>query len=196
MVVRTLLLAAVLLAQQQRAALAQDRPLFEPFRIGYPQAEPIAERMRAAGTLDQALRRKGFVGVWQEFDSGLAVVRALHAEQLDLALDVSLSDVVTAKRENLKMVFIAELRSIAPSCCDLEELFADHIFKRYTLASEYFADRREDILLIVHQEMIRALQRGPDHLASEVRSAGPIPVALASERHPEPPMRAAPKPLP
>ena len=181
MVIRTLLLATLLLAQQ-RAAAAQDRPLLEPFRVGYPQGEPIAERMRAAGVLDRTLRRKGFVVVWHEYDRGLAAVRALHAEEIDLALNASLSDVVTAKRENLKMIFVAELRSIAPSCCDFEELFADHIFKRYTLASEYFADRREDILLIVHQEMTRTLQRGPEHLASEVRNLAPIPVASVGGR--------------
>jgi len=182
MAIRALLLAALLLAQQ-RAALAQDRPLFEPFRIGYLPAEPIAERMRAAGTLDQALRRKGFVIFWQELDSGLAAVRALHAEEIDLALNVSLSDVVTAKREHLKMIFVAELRSIAPSCCDLEELFADHMFKRYSLSSEYFADRREDILLIVHQQMIRSLQRGLEHLASDPGNPGPIPTALVANDH-------------
>ena len=180
MVIRTLLLAALLLAQQ-RAAMAQDRPLLEPFRIGYPQAEPIAEQMRAAAVLDRTLQRKGFAVVWHAFDNGLAAVRALHAEEIDLALNVSLSSVVTAKRENLKMVFVAELRSIAPSCCDLEELFADHMFKRYTLASEYFADRREDVLLIVHQDMIRILQRGPEHLESERKDLAPVPVALAAD---------------
>lgn len=173
MVIRTLLLAALLITQQ-RAALAQDRPLLEPFRIGYPADEPIAERMQAAGALDQALRRKGFTATWLSFDSGLAAVRALHDEEVDLALNASLADVVAAKRENLKMVFVAELRSIAPSCCDLEQLFADQIFKRYTLSSEYFADRREDVLLIVHQEMIRALQRGDNQLANESENHGPV----------------------
>ena len=63
----------------------------------------------------------------------------------------------------------------------LEELFADHMFKRYTLASEYFADRREDVLLIVHQDMIRILQRGPEHLESERKDLAPVPVALAAD---------------
>ena len=154
-----MLLAAVMLLLALRAAVAQDRPLLEPFRIGYARTETIAERMRATASLDQALRRKGFLVTWQDFDSGLAALRALDGEEVDLALDAALPDVIAARRENLKMVFIAELRTIAPSCCELEQLFADHTFKRYTLSSEYFADRREDVLLIVHQEMIRILQQ-------------------------------------
>jgi hypothetical protein len=177
------LLAAALLLALRGAALAQDRPLLEPFRIGYAQTEPIAERMRASAALERALRRKGFVVSWRGFDGGLEAVRALHAEEVDLALDVSLHDVVAAKRENLKMVFIAELRSIAPSCCDLEELFADHIFKRYTLSSEYFADQREDVLLVVHEQIIKALQQGPERLAILDRHIGPIPVARFDRRY-------------
>ena len=99
--------------------------------------------------------------------------------------DRSLPDVIVAKRENLKMVFIAELRSIAPSCCDLEQVFADYTFKRYTLSSEYFADQREDALLIVHQEMTRALQYRPEHLATQQANLGPIPVAVVDRRNPQ-----------
>src|SRR5882724_38167 len=110
---RTLLAAALLLTLRGQA-LAQDRPLLEPFRIGYAQTERIAERMRTSVALERALRRKGFAVSWQGFDSGLGAIRALDAEQVDLALDVSLHDMVAAKRENLKMVLISELRSIAP----------------------------------------------------------------------------------
>jgi hypothetical protein len=163
--------------------LAQDRPLFEPLRIGYAGNDSIGERMRASATLEQALRRKGFLLSWHKLESGVAAIRALDAETVDLALDVSLQDVVVAKRENLRMVFIGELRSIAPSCCDLLEVFADHIIKRYTLSSEYFADVREDVLLIIHQEIIRTLQQRPEHIA--IRNLGPIPVVHAEQRFPE-----------
>jgi len=180
MTARTLLAAALLITLRGQA-LAQDRPLLEPFRIGYAQTEPIAERMRASAALERALRRKGFAVAWQGFDSGLAAIHALDAEQVDLALNVSLQDMVAAKGENLRMVFISELRSIAPSCCDLEELFAEHIFKRYTLSSEYFADRREDVLLIVHEQIIKVLQQGPEQLAAwDVRFG---PVALVDRRY-------------
>lgn len=171
------LLAAVLLMLVLRPATAQDRPLLETFRIGYVRADAIAERLRATASLDRALRRKGFLVAWEDFGSGLDAVRALHAEAVDLALDVTLHDVIVAKRENLKMVFIAELRSIAPSCCDLEQLYADHMFKRYTLASEYFADRREDVLLVVHEQMTKTLQQPPDQPQARHKSLGPIPVA-------------------
>lgn len=191
MTVRTLLIAAALLLTQARTALAQDRPLFEPFRIGYVASEPIAERLRASAALERALWRKGFVVAWRAFESGIGAIRALHTEDIDLALDLSLSDVIAAKRENLKMVFISELRSIAPSCCDVEELFFDHTFKRYTLSSEYFADQREDILSIVHQEIIRSLQQPPEHLAREQANLGPIPVAHTARPSSAPHVRVA-----
>lgn len=164
-------------------ASAQDRPLLEPFRVGFARNEAIAGHMRATAALEGMLRRKGFLVTWLDFGSGLDAVRALDAERVDLALNVSLQDVIVARRENLKMIFIAELRSIAPTCCDLEQLYADHMFQRYTLSSEYFADQREDVLLIVHQQMTKALQRQrPEHLAAAQLNLGPIPVSMIDRR--------------
>ena len=109
------------------AAFAQDRPLLEPLRIGYPQSSSLGDRLRMSGSLASALRRKGFLPDWHVLSGGLDAVRSLDAGDLDVALDISLGDVVAAKRANLKMVFISELRSIAPTCCELEQHFADHI---------------------------------------------------------------------
>jgi hypothetical protein len=164
-------------------AHAQDRSLFEALRIGYAANDLMGERLRSSATLEQALRRKGVLLSWHKLESGMATIRALDAETVDLALDVSLQDVVVAKRENLKMVFVAELRSIAPSCCDPLELFTDHIYKRYTLSSEYFADSRDDVLLIIHKEIIRTLQQPPEQFS--IRNLGPIPVVQAEQRSPE-----------
>jgi hypothetical protein len=120
-----------------------------------------------APTLKRELRRKGFVPVWQEFIDGLAAIRSLDANDIDVALVIALNDVVVAKRETRKMVLVSELRSIAPSCCDKGELFADHMLKRYTLTSEYLADYHEDVLLVLHQETIKLLEQRPDrHPAS------------------------------
>jgi hypothetical protein len=181
---RMLLAAAMLLILPLCPAAAQDRPLLEPLRIGYARNDALAGRLRAAASLERALRRNGFLVVWQDFESGLDAVRALHAERVDLALNASLHDVIVAKRDNLKMVFIGELRSIAPTCCDLEQFYADHMFKRYTLASEYFADRREDVLLIVHQEMTKALQQPPVQPEARHKTLGPIPVATIDRDQP------------
>jgi hypothetical protein len=186
MSLRKLIVAGAITLSPHGTALAQDRPLFEPFRIGYAASDSIGERMRASTSLAQALRRKGFLLSWHKLESGIAAIRSLDVEEIDLALDVSLQDVVVAKRENLKMVFIAELRSIAPSCCDLFELFADHIFKRYTLSSEYFANSREDVLLIVYQEIIKTLQRQPEQLVFRDRNLGPIPVTQIDRQSPTP----------
>jgi hypothetical protein len=186
MSLRKLIAAGAFTLSLHGTALAQDRPLLEPFRIGYAASDSIGERMRVSASLMQALRRKGFLLSWRKLESGVAAIRALDAEEIDLALDVSLPDVVVGKRENLKMVFIAELRSIAPSCCDQFELFADHIFKRYTLSSEYFANSREDVLLIVYQEIIRTLQQQPEQLVFRDRNLGPIPVTQVERQSAEP----------
>jgi hypothetical protein len=154
--------AVVVVLTSGGAACAQDRPLLEPLRLGYTRADPIAERLRDAASLEGALPRKGFVPVWREFGDGLGAIRSLDADEIDLALVIPLNAVIAAKRENLKMVFIAELRSIAPTCCDMDELYADHMFKRYTLSSEYLADHRENILLILHQEINKVLQLRAD----------------------------------
>lgn len=166
------------------AAFSQDRPLLEPLRIGYTQSDVVGEQLRHSAPLQAALRRKGYVPDWHVFTEGLDAVSSLDAGKLDIALNIPLGDVVAAKRANLKMVFIAELRSIAPTCCELEQQFSDYILKRYTLSSEYLADRREDVLLILHRETIRIL-REPAQPQMSVRSS-PTAVALGSGRRPAP----------
>jgi hypothetical protein len=169
-VTRLAAIAAVLLLVSSGLAVAQDRPLIEPLRIGYARAESIGDQLRHSASLQRALWRKGFALAWHPLADGLSAIRALDAGEIDIALDVALSDVVAARREDLSMVFIANLRSIAPSCCDLEQIYADHMFKRYTLSSEYLADWREDALLILHMHIIGQLQQKPE----------PIPVAYAT----------------
>ena len=153
-----ILVTAAMLLPMIQCALAQDRPLLEPLRIGFMKSELIADHLQRSASLAQALRRKGFVVAWHEFDGGLSVVRSLHASQVDIALNIPLNDVIGAKRENLRMVFFAELRSIVPSGSDMDQFFADQMFKRYTLSSEFLADYGEDLLLILHQQMLSVLQ--------------------------------------
>ena len=167
---RWIIIAVILTQIVGGAAFAQDRPLLEPLRIGYPQSSSLGDRLRMSGSLVSALRRKGFLTDWHVLSGGLDVVRSLDAGELDVALDISLGDVVAAKRANLKMVFISELRSIAPTCCELEQHFADHILKRYTLSSEYLADQR---LLILHRETAQVLRGTAQEQASAGRRAAP-----------------------
>jgi hypothetical protein len=172
-------IVVVFILVQAGTAFAQDRPLLEPLRIGYAQPDAVGEDLRRSASLEAALRRRGYVPDWRVFGDGLDAIRSLDAGELDLVLNVPLGHVVAAKRANLRMVFIAELRSIAPTCCELEQQFADHILKRYTLSSEYLADSREDVLLILHEETIRIL-RGSALPQMSARSA-PTAVTLAPQ---------------
>jgi hypothetical protein len=170
-----ILVAAAIVLTMIQCASAQDRPLLEQLRIGFMKSELMADHLQRSASLTQALRRKGFVVAWREYDGGLAAIRSLHTGQVDIALNIPLIDVISAKRENLKMVFIAELRSIAPSCCDIDKFLSDQTFKRYTLSGEYLADYREDIFLILHQQMLSVLQNHPAPDASELtRRSRPV----------------------
>jgi hypothetical protein len=172
----TIVIMVILVLAAGGGALAQDRPLLEPLRLGYARSDPVGEALRHSVSLQAALRRRGYIPDWHVFTEGLDAVRSLDAGELDLALNIPLGDVVAAKRANLKMVFIAELRSIAPTCCELEQQFSDHILKRYTLSSEYLADSREDVLLILHQETLRVLRAPAPQM-----SARPGPTAVSIE---------------
>jgi hypothetical protein len=163
-----IVVAAAILFTMIRCALAQDRPLLEPLRIGYIKSELIADRLQSSASLAQALRRKGFVVAWQEFAGGLSAVRSLHAGQVDIVLNIPLNDIVAAKRENQKMVFIAEHRSVALSFCDIDQFFSYRELKRYTLSGEYLADQREEIILIMRQEMLSVVQHHPAADVSEL----------------------------
>ena len=133
-------------------AFAQDRPLFQPLRIGFPNTGSFGERLMADDTLDRGLRRIGLIASWHSFEDGLMALRALHADEVDIALDISQHDAILAKLENLAMVFVAE--HTVRDHSDADQIFPDDQIRQYTLASEYIADSREDALRLV----FRALQ--------------------------------------
>ena len=150
--VRPLLIVAIITQFLIAPAFAQDRPLFQPFRIGFPISGSFGDRLMADDTLDRGLRRIGLIASWHSFEDGLMALRALHAEEVDIALDISQQDAILAKLENLGMVFVAE-RTVRDNP-DADQIFPDDQIRRYTLASEYIADRREDALRLI----FRALQ--------------------------------------
>ena len=159
-------------------ALAQDRPLFQPFRIGFPITGSFGDRLMADDALDRGLRRIGLIASWHSFEDGLMALRALHAEEVDIALDISQHDAILAKLENLGMVFVAE-RTVRDNS-DADQIFPDDQIRRYTLASEYIADRREDALRLVFRALQDAgrpiVQSGtsrPGHLVRVTRSQAP-----------------------
>lgn len=173
---RSLLVAIAVIAQLLIGpAFAQDRPLFLPFRIGYPISGSFGDRLITNEALDRDLRRIGLIASWHSFEDGLMALRALHADEIDIALDIRQHEVILARLEELSMVFVAERRIRNDS--DADQLFPDDEIRRYTLTSEYFADRREGALLLI----LRALQdaarstvqsgtSSPGHLVKVTRS--------------------------
>lgn len=156
-------------------AFAQDRPLFQPFRIGFPISGSFGDRLMADDVLDRGLRRIGLIASWHSFEDGLMALRALRAEEVDIALDISQHDAILAKLENLSMVFVAE--SAVRDNSDADQIFPDDQIRRYTLASEYIADRREDALRLIFRALQDAahpiVQSGtsrPGHLVKVTRS--------------------------
>ena len=141
------------------SCFAQDRPLYEPFRIGFPAQGSFGEQLRSDVALDRDLRRIGLIVSWHSFDDGVTALRALHGEEIDLTLDVRQHEVILAKLEELSMVFVAERKA-----SDEDE--EDSPDRRYTLTSEYFADRRGDALELI----FRALR----DVAGSAPSTGPV----------------------
>ena len=172
---RALLVVAILTQFLIGSAFAQDRPLFEPFRIGYPRAGSVGQRLEASITLDRQLRRIGLIASWHPFDDGLAAVRALHAGEIDLALDIAQHDVILAKLEDLSMVFVAQHASGHP---DSEQASPDDMIARYTLASGFYADHREDALLVV----VLALRDAAVSQVSARQATRPITIAQTATR--------------
>jgi hypothetical protein len=159
--VRLSLMLAVIVQLLSGPAHAQDRPLFQPFRIGFPASGSFGDRLQANEAFTHDLRRIGLIVSWHSFGDGLAALRALHADEIDIALDIASHDVVLAKLEELAMVFVAERRA-CDSDCDAETALLDELGRRYTLTSEYFAERREDALLLIVRAITQS-SRGIGH---------------------------------
>jgi hypothetical protein len=157
---------------------AQDRPLIETLRIGITRGELIAGNLQPSNALGSALRGKGILVKWHEYTAGLETIDALSSGAVDIALGVDLHQMVTAKSKNLNMVLIAEFRSFASLCCELEEAFSHQSANRYALSSEYIADFREDIVLLLHREISIALQFGPGPIGAQ---AGSRAVAIVDD---------------
>jgi len=160
------LFAAAVIELLGSVAFAQDRPLLQPLKIGYVPHEAAARHLRHSQTLEKSLRRRGSLQYWQGFDSGLAAIRALDSGDVDIVLNASLDEIFESKQANLAMVFIAELQS-SSSSGRLEHALADQTEIRYMLSSEHLANYREDILLILYEELKNWL-----HQARETIFAG------------------------
>lgn len=163
---RLLLLAACFLTQLLTGtAVAQDWPLMAPLRIGYPLAGTLGSRLQSSELLDRDLRRIGLIPSWHAFSDGLAAAQALHADEIDLAVDIAQHEVILARLEVLHLVPVTEPRA-GDDDREVEEALSDYITVRHVLASEYIAERRTDALAAVSRELERTVRpRKPEQAA-------------------------------
>lgn len=162
---RSFLIAAAITQLLIGSAVAQDRPLFQQFRISHPLTGSLGDHLKSSDTLDRELRRIGLIASWHSFNDGLSALRALHAGDIDVALDIAQHEAILARLENLSMVFGAEQKPRDDR--EAEQTFPDDTVRRYTLTSEYFADQREDALSVI----FRALHNAPRSEAA-IQSGG------------------------
>jgi hypothetical protein len=166
------LAAVVLLIAPGGFAQAQDRPLIEPLKIGYVQTDLVGAQLRLSPTLARSLWRTGHVVIWQPFTDGLNALRALDSGQVDLVLNATVSDVVAARYEDRKMVFVLALQSTASRCSTFS--VCDRTQDYYTLSSEYLANSRDYVLLTLLREAVDTLQA--PHAGTRASAVGPTAV--------------------
>lgn len=104
----TLLSAALgliaLLAAAGGGRAAESRTL----RIGLQKSSTLISLLRQDGSLEKALEPLGVAVSWHEFSSGLPIMEALNAGQIDLSADVADTVPIFAQAANAKITYVAE----------------------------------------------------------------------------------------
>jgi hypothetical protein len=134
------------------SCLAQERPMFQPFRIGYAPAGSTGDRLRSDDALQRELRRAGFMVTWRSFSDGVAAVRALHDDEIDVALDIAQDDVLRA--EAADSVKSSDETATPPRSS------AEKLAHGYFLTTEDTIDKARDALLSVMRAERRAANAG------------------------------------
>lgn len=93
------LLAAALVAVSARAETT--------LRIGYQKSSTLLTILKLQGTLEQQLGRQGVRVSWHEFSSGLPLLEALNAGNVDLSADVADTVPVFAQAAGAKLTYFA-----------------------------------------------------------------------------------------
>ncbi|QEE39933.1 MULTISPECIES: aliphatic sulfonate ABC transporter substrate-binding protein [unclassified Methylobacterium] len=96
-------LAAVALLTPQRAARAAT-----VLRIGYQRSSTLIALLRQNGNLEKALAPHGTALSWHEFTSGLPIMEALNAGQIDVSADVADTVPIFAQAAGARITYIAQ----------------------------------------------------------------------------------------
>ena len=94
------LAAPALLSRTARAA--------PTLRIGYQRSSTLIALLRQDGSLEQALAPLGVGLSWHEFTSGLPIMEALNAGQIDVSADVADTVPVFAQAAGARITYIAQ----------------------------------------------------------------------------------------
>ncbi|KQP18950.1 aliphatic sulfonate ABC transporter substrate-binding protein [Methylobacterium sp. Leaf100] len=86
------------------AAEAADRTL----RIGYQRSSTLIALLRQDAGLETALKPAGVTVSWHEFTSGLPIMEALNAGQIDVSADVADTVPLFAQAAGAKITYIAQ----------------------------------------------------------------------------------------
>ncbi|GJE17707.1 aliphatic sulfonate ABC transporter substrate-binding protein [Methylobacterium marchantiae] len=101
-----LLAAALSLATLlPRASFAADP---KTLRIGYQKSSTLIALLKQDGSLEKALAPLGVGLTWHEFTSGLPVMEALNAGQIDLSADVADTVPIFAQAANARITYVAQ----------------------------------------------------------------------------------------
>ncbi|MCJ2139885.1 aliphatic sulfonate ABC transporter substrate-binding protein [Methylobacterium sp. E-066] len=96
------LAAAALLAPQHAARAAAT------LRIGYQRSSTLIALLRQNGNLERALAPLGTGLSWHEFTSGLPIMEALNAGQIDVSADVADTVPIFAQAAGARITYIAQ----------------------------------------------------------------------------------------
>lgn len=77
-------------------------------RIGYQRSSTLVALLRQDGGLEQALAPLGVVLSWHEFTSGLPIMEALNAGQIDVSADVADTVPVFAQAAGARITYVAQ----------------------------------------------------------------------------------------
>ncbi len=120
--------------------------MFKPLRIGYVHTELSGDRLRSDDALMRELRRGGFMVTWRSFSDAVTAVRALHNDEVDIALGVARHDVMRAGAAGHIETAIGRAdHGTADQARDVTQ----SPVHRYTLTTEEVIDQSRDGLLSV-----------------------------------------------
>lgn len=97
-------LAGLALAAASAAGAAEPKTL----RIGLQKSSTLISLLRQDGSLEKTLEPLGVTVSWHEFTSGLPIMEALNAGQIDLSADVADTVPIFAQAAQARITYVAE----------------------------------------------------------------------------------------